>query len=85
MFPIAQAYVDQVVLVSDAAIRQAQEALWSAVQVVAEPGAAAAFAALLCRAYLPRPGERVSVVISGANTTAVHFGGGPPTLGRGQP
>src|SRR6266852_7180884 len=32
MFPIAQAYVDHVVLVSDAAIRHAQDALWAAVR-----------------------------------------------------
>jgi threonine dehydratase len=73
MFPIAQAYVDHVVLVADAAIQQAQVALWSTVRVVAEPGAAAALAALLSGAYVPASGERVAVLISGANTTAVDF------------
>jgi threonine dehydratase len=73
MLPIAQAYVDRVVLVSDHAIRQAQDVLWSAVRVVAEAGAAAPLAALLCQAYQPHPGERVGVVISGGNTTAVNF------------
>jgi threonine dehydratase len=75
MFPIAQAYVDQVVLVTDAAILNAQKALWNALRIVAEPGGAAAFAALLDRAYIPAPGERVGVLISGGNTTAVDFGG----------
>jgi threonine dehydratase len=76
MFPIAQAYVARVVLVSDAAIRQAQHALWRTARIVAEPGGAAALAALLSGAYVPAPGERVGVVISGGNSTAVDFGDG---------
>jgi len=74
-FPIAKARVAQALLVSDDAIRQAQAALWSALRVVAEPGAATAFAPLLSRQYLPAPGERVAVVLTGANTTAVNFDG----------
>jgi threonine dehydratase len=77
MFPIAQAYVDRVVLVSDVAIRDAQEALWASARIVAEPGGAAALAALLAGGYAPAPGERVGVVISGGNTTAVDFGRPP--------
>ena len=73
MFPIAQAYVERVVLVTDDAICRAQQALWSTVRVVVEPGAAAPFAALLGGAYEPAPRERVGVVISGGNTTAVDF------------
>ena len=73
MFPIAQAHVDRVVLVSDDAIRRAQHALWSTLRVVAEPGAAAPFAALIGGAYQPKEGERIGVVISGGNTTAVTF------------
>lgn len=74
MFPIARAHVARVVLVADAAIRRAQEALWESLRLVAEPGGAAAFSALLDRAYVPEPGERVGVVVSGGNTTAVDFG-----------
>ena len=74
MFPIARAHVARVVLVADAAIRRAQEALWESLRVVAEPGGAAALSALLDRAYVPEPGERVGVVVSGGNTTAVDFG-----------
>jgi len=74
MFPIAQAHVEKVVLVSDDAIRQAQLALWSTLRVVVEPGGAAAFAALLSGQYRPAPGERVAVLLCGANTTAVDFG-----------
>ena len=73
MFAIAQTYVHQVALVSDAAIRDAQNALWSTLRLVAEPGGAAALAGVLCHAYEPAAGERVGVVISGANTTAVDF------------
>jgi threonine dehydratase len=47
VFPIAERYVERVVLVPDDAIRQAQRALWATLRVVAEPGGAAAFAALL--------------------------------------
>jgi threonine dehydratase len=73
MFPLARAYVDRVVLVSDAAIRQAQETLWATVRLVAEPGGAATLAALLAGGYVPVAGERVGLVLCGANTTAVSF------------
>ncbi|HTO12848.1 MAG TPA: threonine/serine dehydratase [Candidatus Binatia bacterium] len=73
MFPIARAHVERVVLVSDDAIRRAQQALWESFRVVAEPGGAAAAAALLAGAYVPAAGERVGVVLSGGNTTAVDF------------
>jgi threonine dehydratase len=73
MFPIAQAFVERSVLVSDDDIRAAQRALWDKVRVVTEPGAAAAFAALLSGKYQPAPAERVAVLLSGANTTAVRF------------
>ena len=74
MFPIARAHVERVVLVSDAAIRSAQAALWEVARVVAEPGAAAPLAALLSGVYAPAPGERIGVVVCGGNTTAVDFG-----------
>jgi threonine dehydratase len=77
VFPIARANVERVVLVSDDAIVAAQQALWEGARAVAEPGAAAPFAALLSEAYVPAPGERVGVVVSGANTTAVDFGARP--------
>jgi len=68
MFPIAQRYIETV-LVTDDAIRAAQAALWDAARVVAEPAGATAYSALLSGAYRPEPGERVGVVVSGANTT----------------
>jgi threonine dehydratase len=74
VFPIARQHVESVVLVSDDEIRDAQRALWGVLRIVAEPGGAAAFAALLSGRYRPRPGERVGVVVSGGNTVAVDFG-----------
>ena len=73
VFPIARAHVAEVLLVTDGAIRNAQEALWSTVRVVAEPGGAAALAAVLSGRYRPEPGERVGIVVSGGNTVAVAF------------
>lgn len=73
MFPLAQAFVERSILVSDDDIRAAQRALWEKVRAVAEPGGAAAFAALLSKKYLPESTERVAVLVCGANTTAVSF------------
>jgi len=68
MFPLAQAYVERVALVPDAAIVDAQSVLWNALRIAAEPGGAAALAALLARRYQPQPGERVGVLVCGGNT-----------------
>ncbi|HUQ75694.1 MAG TPA: threonine/serine dehydratase, partial [Burkholderiales bacterium] len=73
MFPIAKHYVERVVLVEDEAIRTAQEKLWDALRIAAEPGGAAAFAALLSGQYRPEEGEAVGVLLCGGNTTAVDF------------
>jgi threonine dehydratase len=73
VFPIVQKYARQTVLVSDAAIAEAQATLWRALRIVAEPGGAAAFSAILSGAYRPAAGERVAVVICGGNTAAVNF------------
>ena len=73
VFPIVQRYVDEVVVVPDHAIRLAQETLWATLRIVVEPGGAAAFAALLSGGYRPRPDERIGVLLSGGNTTAVNF------------
>jgi threonine dehydratase len=73
MFPLADAYVEQVVLVPDDAIREAQIRLWATLRLVAEPGGATALAALVSGAYAPAPGERVGILLCGANTTAVDF------------
>jgi threonine dehydratase len=73
MFPIAQSYLSDVVLVSDSAIQDAQETLWKVLRLATEPGGAAAFAAILSGRYQPNPNERVGILLCGGNTTAVHF------------
>jgi threonine dehydratase len=75
MFPIAQRHVHSVVLLPDEKIQEAQEVLWKVLRVAAEPGGAAAFAALVSRRYQPQPGARVGVLVCGGNTSAVDFGG----------
>ncbi len=73
VFPIVQRYAPHTVLVSDDAIAEAQAMLWRALRIVAEPGGATAFAAILSGAYKPGDGERIAIVISGGNTVAVNF------------
>ena len=71
MFPIAQRHAPRTVLVTDDAIRAAQAALWKSLRIVAEPGGAAAFAALLSRRFPVANGQTIGVLLCGANTTAV--------------
>lgn len=73
MFPIAQRFVAASVLVADEAIEAAQATLWETLRVAVEPGGAAAFAALLSGRYRPAAGERVCVLLCGANTNAMDF------------
>jgi threonine dehydratase len=73
-FPILRDALTGVVLVDDEDIRAAQRKLWDRLRIVAEPGGTAALAALLSGKVKVRRGERVGVVISGGNTTAVDFG-----------
>jgi threonine dehydratase len=69
----AAAFVDHVALVPDEAIRAAMRALWQDFRLAVEPGGAAALAALLCGAYRPSPGERLGVLICGANVDPGRF------------
>ena len=73
MFPIAQKFVSESLLVSDEQILEAQRALWQQLRLIAEPGGATAFAALLSGVYKPRPGERVGVVLCGSNADLEKF------------
>ena len=73
MFPIAQKFVHRSLLVSDEQIVEAQRVLWQQLRLVAEPGGATAFAALLSGVYKPHPGERVGVVMCGANADLGKF------------
>ena len=60
-------FVHDAVVVDDDAIRDAQRAIWDGLRLIAEPGGAAALAALRTGAYRPADGERVVVVVCGAN------------------
>lgn len=73
MFPLAQKYVENVVLVDDDEIVAAQKALWSELRIAAEPGGAAAYAALLSGKYQPTGDENVCILVCGGNTAAVNF------------
>ncbi len=74
VFPLTESYVSGVLLVDDEAIRRAQHALWQSTRLVAEPAGAVTTAALITGAYRPEPGERVAVVVTGANIALSSFG-----------
>jgi threonine dehydratase len=65
-FGIIKRYVDTVLLVSEEEIGKAVLALLHNARILAEPSGAASLAALLFK-YLPKPEEKVAVIISGAN------------------
>ncbi len=64
---LAQAQGTESVLVPDAAITEAQTALWREMRQLVEPAGATALAALMSGAYVPGPDERVAVLICGGN------------------
>ena len=55
------------VLVDDTAIAEAQTALWRSARQLVEPAGAAALAAVISGAYSPEPGEKLAVLVCGAN------------------
>ena len=73
VYAIAKTTIAASVLVSDAAIREAQKSLWDNFCIIAEPGGAAAYGALMSGAYRPEPGERVGVLLCGANANLASF------------
>lgn len=66
-YAICARCVERIITVSDAEVMAAQQRLWQGLQLVAEPGGAAAFAALLCGAYVPQRGERIGILLCGGN------------------
>ena len=64
---VTQRHVRQALLLPDDAIRTAQLTLWKAFKLAVEPAAALPLAALQCGAYVPTRGERVALVVCGAN------------------
>jgi threonine dehydratase len=73
-FEIATATPPVSVLVDDADIVDARNHLWSEFRIAAEHGAATALAGLLSGAYVPSDGERVAVIVCGANTDVTTVG-----------
>jgi threonine dehydratase len=65
--------VDALVTVSDAEIVTAMRLLFERLKVVAEPSGACALAALLAGRVSVTAGQRVGVVLSGANVDARRF------------
>ncbi|MFV0333443.1 MAG: threonine/serine dehydratase [Tropicimonas sp.] len=54
-------------IVSDEAILEAQRLLWQKLRLLVEPAAAVPLAALRSGVYRPEPGERVALLLCGAN------------------
>jgi threonine dehydratase len=67
-FSVASRLPPTSILVEEDAIVSARLQLWREYRIPAEHGAAAAYAALSSGVYQPAPGERVAVVVCGANT-----------------
>jgi threonine dehydratase len=76
-FAVAERFVAGSVLVADEAIAAAQRDLWQRCRIAAEPGGAAAWAAVLSGAYRPAPGERLVVVVCGGNVDLSTLGHEP--------
>ena len=66
-YDLAREYGVAPVLVSDASIAEAQRLIWKGLRQLVEPAGAAAMAALTSGAYTPEPGEKVAVLLCGAN------------------
>jgi len=64
---ITQKYVQDALLLSDESIRTAQQWLWKEMKLAVEPAAALPLAALQTGAYVPREGEKVCLIVCGAN------------------
>lgn len=73
-YDVASRHVDDVVLVTDDDIRAAQHWLWSECHLIAEAGGATALAALLANRVPTRAGQRIGVVVCGANTDPATVG-----------
>jgi threonine dehydratase len=64
---VSQRHVVASHLLADEAIRQAQQVLWRELRLAVEPAAALGLAALRSGAVSPAPGERVALILCGAN------------------
>jgi threonine dehydratase len=64
---ITQQQVQDALLLSDESIRAAQQWMWKEMKLAVEPAAALPLAALQTGAYVPREGEKVCLIVCGAN------------------
>ena len=71
VYPILARWANGPALVDDTAIAEAQHRLWDRLRIVVEPGGATAFVSLVAGAVTPQPGERIAVILSGANTASI--------------
>lgn len=71
---ITQQHVAQSLLLSDAAISEAQHWMWSALKLAVEPAAALPLAALRSGLVRPRAGAKVCLVVCGANLDPASLG-----------
>jgi threonine dehydratase len=72
-FEVVRRYADDVVVIDDEAIVTAMRELLTSAKMLAEPGGAAATAAVLTRAVPLRDGERVAAIVSGGNIDAARL------------
>ncbi|WP_200812514.1 threonine/serine dehydratase [Roseisalinus antarcticus] len=66
-YDLARQFGVESLLVTDEAIAEAQDALWRGLRQVVEPAGATALAVLRSGVYRPEPGEKVAVLVCGAN------------------
>ena len=69
-----QLHVDHSLLLSDESIRAAQSWLWKEFKLAVEPAAALPLAALQTGAWRPQAGEKVCLIICGANVDPASLG-----------
>ena len=69
-----QRHVDHSLLLPDEAIRGAQRWLWKEFKLAVEPAAALPLAALQTGAWVPQAGEKVCLIICGANVDPASLG-----------
>ncbi|HRQ41709.1 MAG TPA: threonine/serine dehydratase [Chloroflexota bacterium] len=72
-FALCQKYVDDVVLVDDAAMMRAMRLMYEGVKLAVEPAGAAALAALCGPLRARVAGQRVAVIVSGTNIDPASF------------
>jgi threonine dehydratase len=71
VYDICRQSVSETLLVEEDAIMRTQRHLWSEYRIAVEPGGAVALSALLSGIYRARAGERIGVLVCGANVELV--------------